>query len=233
MIVIPELIIKAVVDGIVTMIHRDIEASPVKEDTLLYGIFEKLKYNSFVYYDQAVALFTINKGKSRQLKTKLSFDGDVSSPPIIYVTSGSDEFASAGIGRIESESVETKDKKVRSINSCRFAGKTSIVLISDNQEEVLVMYHTMRAMLLATIDTLSTSGIEDCRLGGGDVSLNEEMTPKGMFIKAISMTYQYEVRVPSAVYTKSGIKMEFGGIIATPIPDNDFGTNSIITNINT
>ena len=69
-IVIPELIIKSIVDGILNSIRHDIEYRR-KEEQLLFGMFADLKYDKYVYYDEAVALFGKNNGKARQIQTKL------------------------------------------------------------------------------------------------------------------------------------------------------------------
>lgn len=205
-ITIPELVIKRTTDGVLSRLSDDISRTTAsnKTESILYKILGDAKCDKFVYYDQAVSLFRKRTGNVRQIKTKLAYDGDVSSPPLIYITTGSDNFNMAGIGRIDNDISQDGDKRFNRMTYCRFASTSNIVIVSDQMEEVLLIYHVLRAMLLAAVDTLSLGGIDNCKMGGADVSLDDELVPKNVFMRAMSLSFEYDVRVPSLIIDVNG-----------------------------
>lgn len=202
MITIPEHILKSVLDGIILTISNDIMLVSERENTILYRLFGELGVGSFKYYDQAVAMFSFNNGKARRIKTKMSFDGDMSSFPVIYVTTGSDKYNFSGIGMTEyDQTFGDPDTRIYPKLSTRFTAESSIVIASDSIEEVLILYHVIRAMIIASIVTMSESGLENMKIGGMDIRTEDDLIPKNVFMKAISLEYEYDVIVPSTVYS--------------------------------
>lgn len=202
MIIIPENIIRNIVSGILVAIDSDVRTSS-KEESILYAIFGELRYGKYSYYDQAVSLFDQSNSKSRKIHTKLAFDTDFSQPPIIYITTGKDAHQLSSIGAHESASVTDSTNQVKRLSSCRFSAESNIVIVSDSMEEVMIMYNVIRAMMLAAVDTISLSGLHNPKMGGADISIDEEMIPKTIFMRTLSFGYEYEVRVPSLTRGKA------------------------------
>ncbi len=202
MIVIPENIFLNYVEGVLNHLYIDIQNSGSAEDTILYGIFGDLEFKRIKYFDHAKKVFDRSNSNPRRISIKLSFDTDFSSPPIVYITTGKDDHKYSPIGHYDgSEDLRTNGGLInRQILSTRISGETNIVIVSDNLEEMLIIYHSLRAMLLASIPTLVLSGIQEPNFGGNDVMLNEEMIPKNIFIRTISVRYEYEISVPSFAF---------------------------------
>lgn len=210
-VVIPELALKTILDGLLANISKNLKEVP-KEETMLFRIFGSQAYNKFKYYEQGVALFTQTNRKSRQIKTKVAFDGDLSSYPTIYITIGKDDYAFSGIGDQDGGYVNDKDKRSTPMKRCRFRGESSIVLVTDSVEEMAIMYHVIRAMLISSGDTFGYWGLENVKVGGADVQLNEDTIPKAVYMRAISLVYEYDILIPSMIhYLSAGTSLTSTG----------------------
>lgn len=210
-VVLPELSLKTILDGLLANLSNNLSSVP-KEETILFRIFGSQAYNKFKYYDQGVALFTKSNGKSRSIKTKLSFDGDLSVFPTIYITTGKDENAFSAIGDQDGDFLSDKDQRVTPMKRCRFRGESSFVIVSDSIEEVLLIYHTVRAMLISAGDTFGYYGLDTVKLGGADVQLTEDQIPKSIYMRAMSVSYEYDILIPSIIHYMGGVsRIEFSG----------------------
>jgi hypothetical protein len=79
----------------------------------------------------------------------------------------------------------------------RFQSTYNLVITSDNSNEVILIYHTMRALLMALIPSISIAGLENIAFGGQDVQLYSGLAPKNMYVRAITIALQYETSAPS------------------------------------
>jgi hypothetical protein len=62
---------------------------------------------------------------------------------------------------------------------------------------VILIYHTLRALLISLIPSISLEGLENVAFGGQDVQLYQGMANKNMYIRAISVTLQYDTSAPN------------------------------------
>lgn len=79
----------------------------------------------------------------------------------------------------------------------RFQSTYNIVITSDNSNEVVLIYHTMRALLIGLIPSINLAGLQNLAFGGQDVQLYSGLAPKNMYVRAITVTLQYETSAPS------------------------------------
>lgn len=214
-IVIPDSSLKTILDGLLNMLSDNLKQVN-KEETILYRLFGDTAYGKYKYYEQGVKMFSKSNGRARKLITKLSFDNDLSAMPVIYIPTGKDDHVFSAIGDQNGSYVEDKDKRQTPWKTCRFKGETSFVIVSDNIEEVMLIYHTVRALLIGAGDTFDYYGLDQVRLGGADVQLNEDSIPKHVFMRSMSIGYEYDVTVPSFIHAKGGITgIEFEGVPAS------------------
>lgn len=214
--VIPELIIKGVLDGALLSLDHDIKNTVRKEDTILYQIYGDLAYPKFKYFEEAAKLFRRSNGQARQIMTKLSFDGDISNMPTIHITNAKDSPNAQGIGRVEESQLVDRDKRTTQVNWVRFSAETNLVMTSNSLEELQLMYNTIRSLMIACSETLLLSGIDNIRFGGADVMLTEDMAPKSTYIKALSINYEYDIIIPSMI--RGMLSASSLSAAGTPIP---------------
>ncbi|NCU26264.1 hypothetical protein EOM86_06020 [Candidatus Nomurabacteria bacterium] len=167
----------------------------------------------------------------KKIRTKIAFDGNVTDLPVVYITSGSNDQAFAPIGDILDGESQAYDSRNYGYKETRFAERSSMVIMSNSIEEASLIYHTLRAMLLVCKDTLSLQGLENIKFGGGDVRLEDNLIPKGVFVKALTLSYDYDLRVRSIVYTNHNISDAVLQVVSNPMPmDEDMTASGIIDN---
>lgn len=220
MIIIPENIISHLVRGILDTVYSDTMSQPNKEDTILYGIFGDLKHERINYFEEAAKVFDRSNSNPNKITTRLSFNTNFENMPTVYITTGQDDHKFSAIGSYDgSDDKVSKDKLVsNSMYSTMFSAETNIVIVTDGMEQMLIIYHVLRAMLLATSDTLSLSGLQNPKFGGNDILLNDEMIPKNIFMRTISLKYEYELCVPAHIWKRGGF---IKSISTTGTPQNN------------
>jgi hypothetical protein len=75
----------------------------------------------------------------------------------------------------------------------RFAAEYNLVISSDNTNEVVLIYHIVRSMLISLFDHLNLSGLENITLSGRDLQINSELVPPHVFMRTIGMNFSYDV----------------------------------------
>ena len=212
MTVIPEIVILNVLNAILNAIFIDLNKDIDKEKSLLYFLLSGKNFEGFDYYEQAVDLFSRKNDHTRKIKTNLSFNGSRVVVPTIHVTIPSEQSENNGIG-IDSGYVETiiQGHDSRNVFTRMFGARYDLLITSDNSNEVLLIYHVLRAGIIAFIPNFEFSGIRNIKLSGQEIRLDSGVVP-GVFIRAIGLTFNYEVSVPDFFTQRIIEAINFKGI---------------------
>lgn len=194
----PEIELKRVLEGILVTIKENYENNTDKTKTLLYQLYNNQSIGKFNYYTQAVELFTRGDENIRKIGTRLFFDAARASLPTIHLTLPSEQKGPAdGLGIDEGYiEKEVDGDNVTTLLTRTFDTQYRLVITSDNTLEVLLIYHTLRAMLISTLTSLELVGFRNVKLGGMDIQLNSDLVPPGVFLRALTVSSYYEVSVP-------------------------------------
>lgn len=223
---IPEIILKAVLDKTIKLIASDYNATkkmvpatipsdpPVldESDTLIYEILlgdETVGWDSDEVINKykldimktAVDLF-VNRGNadSRSLTTTILFTPDMMSKPCIHITSPSE----AHIQRVISDDYNVKGDST----GYRMVAESTYTLLitSMNKNEVLIIYHIMQAMLMSVIDTFVVkAGFSDWEVSGQELRLsNSQAMHEGIYAKGINIKNirSQRIRTPKMISDK-------------------------------
>lgn len=203
LIIIPEYVLLKTVQNILTFIRTDYENATDKDKSYLRRI---LKYNALERYDtvkQAEAVFIQESDNPRFLEADLMFNVHRDGAPSIHITLPAENTQNGGNGmgtdeRYRDSIIETDDEEnvigVRTVFTRRFTATYNVVITSDNSNEVTLIYHVMRSLLISSIPSMHLAGLENVRLGGQDVTINSQQK---VFIKAISIYLEYEASAPN------------------------------------
>lgn len=195
--------------------------SGIPGDTFLGIIFKNLpSVENFNVYDTAVKLLITTPENPRHLFVKLSYDMNSSKYPSVHITmpSESDQYNVLGIGEgNESELFDSvtntwSPQFVRSFNTTY-----QIVIMSDNKNEVAVLYHFFKSLLIALYDHLHQKGINNLKMSGGDVSYSPNV-PDRTFIRNIGLNFIYETSS-----TQLNVNPVIDDIVVTLVLDEDDG----------
>lgn len=200
MLKVPEYILHDTVTLILKFLRANYDAAVVATDEtdshlyLLTGenevIFERLKY-----FEQAKKIFIQNdQGSPRFLDVDLGFNLQHDKLPSIHIVMPSESDTQQALGQGDgyiSDIEETSGTSLNVYNS-RYGAMYDIVIFSDNMNEVVIIYHVLRALLVSTQFHLHQQGLQKIRITGTDLSPYMDLAPKNMYSRAIRLNFEYE-----------------------------------------
>jgi len=220
--IIPEVVLLDIMEGLLTEVKLDYNRHGNKNDTLLYHFFGGMVNHKMDYFEQAVDLFVgRGEGNPRRIRTRMFFDAEKANIPTVHITNPSDGDGSNSIGVGEGSCDPTVDEVngiITPIYSRRFSASYNIVCTSDNASECLLMYNFIRAMLISVFDTLSIAGLENVRITGNELSINPALVPNHLFMKSINLGCEYQIDVPRMFDQRIINKLVFDGL---PVSDEE------------
>jgi hypothetical protein len=213
LVLIPEVVLFDILNKALDYLRNDYANQTDKSKSFLMRVLENKILERYNFQTQAIQVFIDNDlGNQRYLETNLMFNMEREGLPTIHLTLPSEQTQTGGNGigsdegYMDSIIVESTYNGDGSLNTQgnitavftrRFQSTYNIVITSDNSNEVILIYHTLRALLIALIPSISLAGLENVAFGGQDVQLNSSLAPKNMYVRAITVTLQYETSAPS------------------------------------
>lgn len=197
--IIPEVSLYNTLNNILTAIRVDYDNQTDKANSILYKIFNDLKDEKYDYYAEAVELFTNRDiDNPRRVEVRMFFDAERANIPTVHITMPADEMGENALSVDEdptlSENTETGE--VSPEYGRRFDSTFHVVCTSDNNREVLLMYHVIRAFTISAFDSFSLVGMENMKISGRELKITEDSVPTHIFARAISLKFSYELRIP-------------------------------------
>lgn len=195
---VPELIFYNLLNGLMKEIKDNYVNTQDKTKTHLYRFWGGLKDGKYDYYENAVNLFARGEENPRHVKTSLAFNRELAKMPTIHVTMPQDQTGENSIGvqeNWEKDIIDQGQGVVLPSHERRFDANTFLICTSDNNREVLLMYHTLRAMIISAWNSLEVSGIQNIKLSGQEVRMDSELVPPHIFMRGIGISHSYDVTV--------------------------------------
>lgn len=224
MIKIPEFILFDFVEKSLKYIREDYAFQTDKNKSYLRKILNGISFQRYDFVTQAEKVILAGVDDPRYLDVNLMFNAAREGAPSIHITLPGEtpQQGGDGIGQdqgyimdiiesaIYNQNVLVTEGKSTPIFTNRFQATYNIVITSDNNIEVIMIYHTLRAILTSLTASMSLTGLENLKFSGQDVIINQELVPVGIFIKTLNCSFQYETSAPSIYSDKI-----FNNIIAT------------------
>lgn len=209
---IPEAILLQTIEKSLKYIRTDYAAQTNKERSWLSKAFKDidLKVDNYNFYDQLVNIL-ITKGPNdpRYFEGDLMFNRKRERVPSYHITLPSESLSDGntiGIGQTDFSLVmlatEDEDEETEVENQVftrRIQTNYNIVIMSDNSNEVVALYHLLRAILIANSFELNEKGIENLTHAGQDLQPYKELAVQ-TYMRAISIGFQYQTSVPSFTF---------------------------------
>lgn len=197
MINIPEIIILDTIKKLLKTIRLDYNNN-IADTTksLLYRLLNGNEVQRYKLFTQAEAVFITTDDNPRHLDVNLFFNAKRAGIPTIHITLPSESERNNAIGLSEGfrETIydETDGAFIRTFNR-RYGAKYNIIITSDNSNEVVLLYHFLRSVLISLNPHFNLSGLQNPKLSGGDLQINSELVPSNIFIRSIGMEFEYDV----------------------------------------
>jgi hypothetical protein len=211
--IIPEVILQDSVNKILKIVRADFLGAGQESDSLLYKTLEGLRVLNYDMYEQAKTVIITEANKDpRHIEVLLSYNPQDTRYPSVHVTLPNESTGSGGAGvdslgfgenDLDDNPSDVATTWTPTFNRS-FQAVYSIVILSDNRNEVTLIYHLLKAGLIALNEHLQLSGLENIMFSGGDLSFQSQLPP-GLFFRSISCKFHYDVNVPSWT-TKAVVK---------------------------
>lgn len=202
MIQMPEVKLKALLDAVLGKIRSDYTNAGDKSTTFLYKMYNGLKSGNYVFLDEAVKIFTRLVDDSRIIDTRLLFDRERASLPTIHVTIPSEEPHGDGIGLDDGYVVNTlnaesvaPDQTMTEYYTRGYNTKFELIITGSNEFEVVTIFTTLKAALINNIESLEVNGFRNPKIFGGDLKINDQLTPNA-YMRVLNLSTYFELIVP-------------------------------------
>lgn len=171
-----------------------------KESTLLYCIFGNIEYDEYNYLTEIYKLlldkFTTKK---RELKVYQNFSRIPPHPVMVIITLNNENEAQKQLGTLSSSRLQ--NNKVIETKFDHYDANYILNIISDNYNELMLIYHFLKAMLRGNLKFLKAKGLHDIKISGVQPSI--EVERPNTFMIALQMSFSYDYLVPYGTQTRT------------------------------
>ena len=219
-IIVPEYIIHNSLEKAIEFLRRDYNSNlATPTESFLYKLVGDVRFQKYSYFEQAKAVFITTFGNPRHLKVDLMYNAISDQIPSIHITTPADTTDKNGIGMDEGyreSELTSQGEEMRSVFTRRFSGIYDIVVTSDNSNEIILIYHVLKSLLISLYFHLDASGLQNIVISGNDLTPYSELIPKNCFQRVIRLKCEYEAH--SLSFEKSRIPIEFT-FLGTPVSE--------------
>ena len=199
MISIPEIILLNAFKKTLKLIRDDYNSTLSFNDTtksILYRLLNGNDVQRYKLFEQAVAVLITKEDSPRHLDINLFFNAKRATIPTLHITlpSESQKDNALGISEGFQEPVfdEIEKTYITAFNR-RFTARYNIIITTDNSNEIILLYHFFRSILISLIPHLNLSGLENIKQSGGDIQINSELVPINIFSRSLNIEFDYDV----------------------------------------
>lgn len=209
MLIIPEVIFQKLINQMIKVIKDDYNSKTNKPETLLYVMFkeddygEEVKLDDMEFYKSAIDLFvTANLERSRNLEVSIGYNLNRQGCPTIHVMLPNESPGLAGIGANEGYEDHIIDQQ-RRMRIPVYTGSTQVtynlIITSENMNEVLIIYHWLKAMSLSMTYQFELRGFKNVVFGGSDLNISEDLVPPNIFHRNFNVSFTYDFSSPDVL----------------------------------
>lgn len=199
MIFIPEIRVHRVISLILESIRDNYKSVNNKKDSFLFLILKDQCVDGYDFFEQAVEVIMRSPSDPKELKVRLFFDAERAALPTIHINLPSENASDDGLGSDEGFNPTVFDDKrstYQRVFNRSFQANYQVIFTSANSLETVLLYHVIRAAVIAYLPSLEVLGFKKLKLGGGDLILNPNIVPLTVFVRGFSMHFAYEVAAP-------------------------------------
>ena len=191
-----------------------------KENTLLWDIFGDLKFDNMNYFD-VMSDILINRYNSekRKLTINLGYDQNRVNFPIISILLPNEENNPKFTGKTSDRRVY--GTQVADVLHNAFDSVYNLLITSNNQNEVIVVYNFLKTIILAGQNQFQLKGLQNPYISGRDITMDTEINPMMLFHRTVGLSIFYESEMRQIATFEGASNANFTGIPITP-PNQGF-----------
>jgi hypothetical protein len=163
----------------------------------LYYIFGSQDLEGMSYFSQMSYLLKEKyEGEQRKLGIYLGYNQNHEDFPQISLLLPSEEDNTKQTG-VQSGSISFGDGTNAKGNEHFYNTTYNILITSDNYNDVSVLYHFIKTILLTAINDLQLNGLINPWVTGRDIMMDFDLAPMTLFHRTVAISFSYENRVPA------------------------------------
>lgn len=218
-IVSPDIVFFNTCDILLKQIRQDWNNHTDKSQTLLGKMLIGTNIGKYQLFEQAQTVFLQPDDNPRKLDVRMGFDTQRADIPTLHITLPREQPAEDGIGIDEGFGdtfYNDDDKEYTKTFTRRFSTNYSVMITSDNRNEVVLVYNVFRALLISAFDHMQLSGLENIKLSGGDLQINDRLAQNNIFMRSINVNFSYDLTVPDFFDNAMVQQLNFTGTALDP-----------------
>lgn len=168
--------------------------------SFLYVLFKGLKLGNYDFFDNAVKVVVTTDENPKHVRVRLAYDPNMAASPQIFIScpSETDKNNTLGVGIREENllkfnNFQEQDESLQVLTR-RYQTTYHITIVAENKQEATIFYHLVKALVTALLDHVAFEGLENVKIGGGDLRM--ETVPGSLFMKAVTLNLEYNQEVP-------------------------------------
>lgn len=207
MIFIPEKKIYQTLLNLFKFVRVDFADNSNEQNTFLYYLFggDVDDNKNANYFKMSKELFiSRNNDSPRKVEVSYGFNGDRADSPTIHILLPSESEQNKGIGNnIGFEDFDINELTSESVENMTtsFNSQFNLLLTSNSQVEVIIMYNFLKSMLFALRYDMELNGFQNVTLTGNDMMFNQEFLPN-TFSRNFNINFTYDFTVKGLYYHK-------------------------------
>lgn len=195
-----------------------ISFSPDTTKSLLYRLLFGSSVQRYKLFEQAKTIFITTEDDPRHLDVNMFFNAKRAAIPTIHITLPSEAQKNNAMNNSEGFRATVFDDQLQksiAVYNKRFGSTYNIIITSDNTNEVILLYHFIRSVLISMNAHFTLAGLENPKLSGGDLNINSELVPLGIFMRAIGLEFEYDVEAQD-LFSKDVLPMNLIEVSSLP-----------------
>lgn len=188
--------------------------------SLLYEVFGGITFDQLNYFDHMRLLLENTFGKqSRTIKVRLGWNSEHEDFPVISILLPDEESNPKQVGVTQGVGINTGLNQVHDVVESNFQTTYLLAITSNNQNDVIMLYHWLKTALLQAQQTFIGCGLQNLWISGRDLTHEFQLAPMSTYHRSVGMTFHYDNSVPS-INKREGITSILYTGTVSPAPQN-------------
>lgn len=185
----PEIILLDYLKYSVDIFRKNYINSVNKDDSLLSKLFKGISLQKYNYLDQLVSVLITNSNNPRHLNIDMMLNMKKDHFPSVYISLGEESITNGnGIGLDQGYFLnENHDIIYSRIHSCNY----QIIMMSDNTNEIILLYHFFKSLMISITSPLSMAGLLNLVISGRELSKYPGLSPNNAYMRIINLRFDY------------------------------------------
>lgn len=198
---VPEYIILNHIEAALKIVRDDFVNQVNEQDTILWKMFQGTIFQRYDFFEQAKQVICGDIDDPRRVECNLIFNMKRGGAPTVHLNlPGEVTDNDNGIGIDEGYQTPiyvdgdpgSSTGTFTSVFTRSQSATYNIVITTDNSNEIVLLYHFIRALLISCYNSLSLHGLKNIKFGGQDIQPYSDLIPANLWLRGISMSFSYE-----------------------------------------